>query len=67
MIASTNNVPVHVGDVVDGGPQKGDDVSTTRGVIVGNQPRMGRVLPSKPVLDEHGQPVLDAHGSAPMG
>ena len=58
VLASTNNVPVHVGDVVDGGPKRKEDTINKQGVVVGNQPRMGRVLLSRPLLDESGKPVF---------
>jgi heavy metal efflux system protein len=62
VLASTNNVPVHVGDVVDGGPQKKEESANKQGVVVGNQPRMGRVMISRPVTDEDGKAVLDEKG-----
>jgi cobalt-zinc-cadmium resistance protein CzcA len=58
VLASTNNVPVHVGDVVDGGPKRKEDTTNSQGVVVGSQPRMGRVLLSRPLTDENGQPIL---------
>jgi heavy metal efflux system protein len=62
VVASTNNVPVHVGEVVDGGPHVSADVHSQRGVVVRHQPRMGRVMLSRPQTDETGSPVLDAKG-----
>jgi cobalt-zinc-cadmium resistance protein CzcA len=58
VLASTNNVPVKLGDVVDGGPKRKEDTTNHQGVVVGHQPRMGRVLLSRPVVDEEGNPVL---------
>ena len=45
-IASTNNVPVRVGDVVDGGRVPRGYPLGDRGVIVGHQTRLGRITPS---------------------
>jgi cobalt-zinc-cadmium resistance protein CzcA len=58
VLASTNNVPVHVGDVVDGGPKRKEDATNNQGVVVGSQPRMGRVLLSRPLTDESGNPAI---------
>ena len=62
VLASTNNVPVHVGEVVDGGPQRNEDSNDRQGVVVGHQPRMGRVMLSRPLTDERGQELHDEHG-----
>ena len=62
VLASTNNVPVHVDDVVDGGPLRAGDPVGERGVIVGHQTRLGRVLVSRPQTDAAGSDVLDANG-----
>jgi cobalt-zinc-cadmium resistance protein CzcA len=48
VIASVNNVPVKVGDVVEGGPLQPGEPVGERGVIVGHQTRLGRVSLSKP-------------------
>ncbi|MES1213007.1 MAG: efflux RND transporter permease subunit, partial [Singulisphaera sp.] len=61
VLASTNNLPVRVGDVVEGGPLKPGEVESTQGVIVSNQTRLGKVALSRPEEDEHGR-VLDAQG-----
>ena len=53
-------MPIHVGDVVEGGPARQPSIATNRrGVVVGNQTRMGRVAASLPKLDEHGDEMLD--------
>jgi cobalt-zinc-cadmium resistance protein CzcA len=48
VIASVNNVPVKVGDVVEGGPLLPGEPIGERGVVVGHQTRLGRVSLSKP-------------------
>jgi cobalt-zinc-cadmium resistance protein CzcA len=61
-VAATNNVPVRVNALVDGGPLRlGDDVSD-RGVIVGERTRLGRVGFSYPRTDAAGREVRDARG-----
>lgn len=49
VLAATNNVPIRVGDVVDGGTYSSDTVAGQRGVIVGAHPPQGRVAVSRPV------------------
>lgn len=63
VITTTNNVPVRVEHVVDGGPLNSDDEAGLRGVVVGYQTRTGRVSISKPVRDPDGHEVLDAQGN----
>jgi cobalt-zinc-cadmium resistance protein CzcA len=55
VVTSVNNVPIRVRDLVvkDG---KGD------GVVMGHQPRLGRVAVSRPRKDEHGEHLLDEDG-----
>jgi cobalt-zinc-cadmium resistance protein CzcA len=43
VLASVNNVPVRVGDVVDGGPVSTPADLGRRGVVVGHQTRLGQV------------------------
>ncbi len=67
VVASTNNVPVRVDQLVDGGPMLNSDGSpkaddgamVSRGVIVNHQTRQGRVGITHPRRDANGQPVLD--------
>lgn len=63
VLATTNNVPIRVGDVVDGGPQNTLSDPSLRGVTVGSQTRQGQTAVSFPKLDEHGHEVLDAQGN----
>jgi len=63
VIATVNNTPVRVEDIVDGGPlaSSGEPLGE-RGVVVGHQVRLGRVGASTPRRDEHGHIVKDASG-----
>ncbi|HEX4144749.1 MAG TPA: efflux RND transporter permease subunit [Pirellulales bacterium] len=63
VLASTNNVPVRIGDIVEGGPLRPQSAPVEDGVVVGHQPRMGRVMISRPLLDKAGHEVLDEHGN----
>src|SRR5436305_1257752 len=51
VLATTNNVPIRVGDVVDGGPQDALLDPSSRGVIVGSQTRQGLTAVSLPRTD----------------
>ncbi|MDB5392055.1 MAG: czcA 5, partial [Planctomycetaceae bacterium] len=62
VLAATNNVPVRVGDVVDGGFYSSNTISKQSGVIVGAQPKQGQVAVSRPVLDGAGEDKLDDKG-----
>jgi cobalt-zinc-cadmium resistance protein CzcA len=48
VLASVNNVPVRVGDVVDGGPVTTPGDLGKRGVVVGHATRLGQVGLAKP-------------------
>jgi heavy metal efflux system protein len=62
VLTTTNNLPIRVDDVVEGGPLKpGEDVSH-EGVVVSNLTRLGKVALSKPERDADGNVVLDAKG-----
>src|SRR5205814_1210206 len=61
VIASVNNVPIHVGDVVDGGPIY-EDALSTQGVVVGQQTRLGKIGLTRPKKDSAGHEVLDENG-----
>jgi heavy metal efflux system protein len=63
VLASVNNVPVRVGDVVEGGPHPSTAEGGGRqGVVVGHQTRLGKVGISQPQKDAHGHPVHDPSG-----
>jgi cobalt-zinc-cadmium resistance protein CzcA len=64
VIASTNNVPIRVEHVVDGGPLRPGDEIGVKGVIVGHLTRQGQLGIRQPILDEKtGESVHDAHGN----
>jgi cobalt-zinc-cadmium resistance protein CzcA len=43
VITSTNNVPIRIDDIVQGGPLLSEDAPSRQGVVVSNQTRLGRV------------------------
>jgi cobalt-zinc-cadmium resistance protein CzcA len=51
VIASVNNRPVKIDNIVEGGPLAPGEPIGVRGVIVGHQTRLGRVSLSKPAAD----------------
>jgi len=58
VIASNNNVPIKIGDIVAGGPLGPGEPVGVRGVVVGHQTRLGKVSLSKPVeTRDNGQPI----------
>jgi cobalt-zinc-cadmium resistance protein CzcA len=70
VVASVNNAPVRVDNLVDGGPMlnedgspKIDDATMVRtGVVVSNQTRQGKVSLSRPRKDGEGQELSLADG-----
>jgi cobalt-zinc-cadmium resistance protein CzcA len=70
VVATVNNVPVRVEDLTSGGPVPAwrEPVANASGsepvgVVVGHQPRLGKVSVCRPQLDERGQPVRDEDGN----
>jgi cobalt-zinc-cadmium resistance protein CzcA len=63
VVASVNNVPIRVGDLVEGGPLAGENAVGREGVVVGYQNRLGRVMFSEPEQDGAGDERLDARGA----
>src|SRR4029079_4758993 len=55
----TNNVPIKVSDVVEGGRHASIDPNSRRGVVVGTHTRAGRVAASLPKLDEKGEQQIE--------
>src|SRR5262249_53707723 len=55
VIASVNNVPIRIDDIVQGGPLPYDGAPSRQGVVVAYQTRLGKVSISKPP-DRPGQP-----------
>lgn len=62
VLATTNNVPIRVGDVVEGGRVSEDGDVAGQGVIVGHQTRLGQVSYSRPKRDKHGEEIVDPQG-----
>lgn len=62
VISTTNNVPVRVGDVVEGGPLGVEETAGAEGVVVGHHTRLGKVALSRPLEDGRGEVVLDREG-----
>jgi cobalt-zinc-cadmium resistance protein CzcA len=62
VLAATNNVPVRIGDVVDGGFYSSNTISKQSGVVVGAQPKQGQVAVSRPVVNADGEDIIDASG-----
>jgi cobalt-zinc-cadmium resistance protein CzcA len=54
VISSTNNIPVRVGDIVEGGPLSPGEDRSLQGVVVSNQTRFGKVSLSRPKRDGAG-------------
>jgi cobalt-zinc-cadmium resistance protein CzcA len=62
VLAATNNVPIRVGHVVEGGEIPDAEVGGDKGVVVGHHTRLGRVAASFPVVDDQGREILDDKG-----
>ncbi|MBS0263513.1 MAG: efflux RND transporter permease subunit [Planctomycetes bacterium] len=63
VITAIEHLPVRVENVVEGGPERYHDDLVNRGVVVGNQPRMGRISLSHPVLNDSGEELRDENGN----
>jgi cobalt-zinc-cadmium resistance protein CzcA len=63
VLAATNNVPISVGDVVDGGPGAPHDDPGRQGVVVSHQTRMGKVMVTRPLKNDRGEDLLNQHGN----
>ncbi len=61
VLTATNNLPVRVGDVVEGGPLKVGQEVSDQGVIVSNITRLGKVALSRP-LEKDGVEVVNERG-----
>jgi heavy metal efflux system protein len=62
VLASTNNVPVRVEDVVEGGPTHSWGEVGKAGVVVGHETRLGRVILARPRKSSQGTDLLDPQG-----
>ena len=63
VLATADNVPVRVDDVVDGGPASSGDELGKQGVIVSHQTRLGRAMFSVPRKNSRGEEILDDKGN----
>jgi len=64
VLATVNNVPIRVEDVVDGGPVPSPALELEQpGVALGYQTRLGKVSLGRPMRDQHGGVVLDKEGN----
>src|SRR5579884_2182800 len=65
VVATVNNVPVRVEDLTSGGPVSIANASGSSplGVVVGHQPRLGRVSVCRPQYDEQGNILRDDNGN----
>ncbi len=63
-LKSTNNLPIRVGEIVEGGPLKpGESAGNAKGVVVSNLTRLGKVALSKPKVDDDEQIRIDDQGN----
>lgn len=63
VLTTTNNIPVRVEDVVEGGPLRPGEEISDQGVVVHYQTRQGKVALSRPRRDAKGNLVLDKAGN----
>src|SRR5579883_1656970 len=63
VVATVNNTPVRVEDLVGGGPLTYPQEVGMRGVVVGHQTRLGKVSLSRSVKDADGRVVKDKDGN----
>ena len=61
-LKSTNNLPIRVDDIVEGGPLKPGDPVNAKGVVVSNLTRLGKVALSQPQENAEGEVVVDEKG-----
>lgn len=63
VIDATNNVPIRVEHVVEGGPLREGEPVSKRGVVISYQTRQGQMGITRPLLDEQGREVLNPDAS----
>ena len=63
VIDATNNVPIRVEHVVEGGPLRVGEPVGKRGVVVSHQTRQGQMGITRPLLDGNGREVVNSDGS----
>ncbi len=59
VLKTTNNLPIRVDDVVEGGPLKPGEEVSNRGVVVSNMTRLGKVGLSRPKRNAGGEELRD--------
>ncbi len=59
VITATNNVPIRVEHVVEGGPYHSEADLGRQGVVVGHHTRQGKVSFASPELDESGHEIMN--------
>src|SRR5579872_5939998 len=59
VISTTNNIPVRVGDIVEGGPLSPGEERSQQGVVVSHQTRLGKVSLSRPARDENNEVIFE--------
>jgi Cu/Ag efflux pump CusA len=62
VVTSLNNMPIRVEDLVEDGPLRYPEAIGMKGVVVGNQTRLGRVSLSRPQRDASGKILRDKDG-----
>jgi cobalt-zinc-cadmium resistance protein CzcA len=63
VITAVEHLPIRVENVVEGGPERYADDLINRGVVVNNQPRMGKISMSSPRLEGDREELRDANGN----
>jgi cobalt-zinc-cadmium resistance protein CzcA len=67
VVASANNVPVRIENIVEGGPLEPGQPLGERGVVVGHQTRLGRVSLSRPLTEEEEAKRIHRSPAGPHG
>ncbi|HEV3384549.1 MAG TPA: efflux RND transporter permease subunit, partial [Gemmata sp.] len=63
VVTSINNMPIRVEDLIDAGPLRYPQEIGMKGVVVGNQTRLGRVSLSRPKRDAENRIMKDKDGN----
>jgi cobalt-zinc-cadmium resistance protein CzcA len=66
VITATNNIPIRVEHVVQGGPVRPEEDDLTEGVVVSYHSRQGRIGINRPLIDRDGDEILDKDGKRIM-
>ena len=63
-LKSTNNLPIRIGDIVEGGPLKPYEAAVkAQGVVVSHLTRLGKVALSRPLFGPQGEALVDENGN----